>query len=92
MSSAPKSLGEASSIPPQIRSEPRPEPVALCCRDWPAGFPDYLSKLSPLVRPGGLILAHNFDQTGAYGRVVTANPDLETMVPGGSLAVTLKKR
>jgi predicted O-methyltransferase YrrM len=56
------------------------------------GYPDYLNKLSPLVRPGGLILAHNFDQAAAYGRAVTGNPDLETLVPGGSLAITLKKR
>src|ERR1039458_8800127 len=37
MSSGPKSRGEAFSIPPQIRSEPSPEPVAQCYRDWPAG-------------------------------------------------------
>ena len=46
----------------------------------------------PLVRPGGLILAHNFDQAVAYGRAVNANPQLETLVPAGSLAITLKKR
>jgi caffeoyl-CoA O-methyltransferase len=56
------------------------------------GYPDYFKKLSPLVRSGGLILAHNFDQAGEYGRAVTANPDFETLVPGGSLAITLKKR
>jgi hypothetical protein len=39
-----------------------------------------------------LILAHNFDQAGEYGRAVSANPQLETLVPGGSLAITLKKR
>jgi caffeoyl-CoA O-methyltransferase len=56
------------------------------------GYPDYLARLSPLVRPGGLILAHNFDQAGEYGRAVLGNPDLETLAPGGSLAITLKKR
>ena len=56
------------------------------------GYTDYLNRLLPLVRPGGLILAHNFDQASEYGRVVNANPELETLVPGGSLAITLKKR
>ncbi len=56
------------------------------------GYPDYLNRLLPLIRPGGLILAHNFDQAGEYGRSVTTNPNLETLVPGGSLGVTLKKR
>jgi predicted O-methyltransferase YrrM len=56
------------------------------------GYPDYLTRLLPLVRPGGLILAHNFDQAAEYGRAVTANPELETLVPAGSLAITLKKR
>lgn len=56
------------------------------------GYVDYLNRLLPLVRPGGLILAHNFDQAGAYGRAATENPGLETLVPSGSLAITLKKR
>ncbi len=56
------------------------------------GYPDYLARLAPLIRPGGLILAHNFDQAAAYGRAVTADPALETLVPAGSLAITLKKR
>ena len=56
------------------------------------GYPDYLNRLLPLVRPGGLILAHNFDQAGEYGRAVSANPQLETLAPAGSLAITLKKR
>jgi caffeoyl-CoA O-methyltransferase len=61
------------------------------------GYPDYLKKLLPLVRPGGLILAHNTDMRGAgiaeYVEAVTTNPDLETLFLGGSsLGVTLKKR
>jgi caffeoyl-CoA O-methyltransferase len=56
------------------------------------GYADYLNRLLPLIRPGGLILAHNFDQASEYGRVVRANPELETLVPGGSLAITLRKR
>ena len=46
------------------------------------GYPDYLSRLSPLVRPGGLILAHNFDQAGEYGRAVSANPQLRLWFQG----------
>jgi caffeoyl-CoA O-methyltransferase len=57
-----------------------------------AGYPDYLNRLLPLVRPGGLILADNFEDAKEYGRAVTTNPQLETLVPSGSLAITLKKR
>jgi predicted O-methyltransferase YrrM len=61
------------------------------------GYEDYLDKLLPLVRPGGLILAHNMNssQSGeGYGKAVTTNPNLETIfyTGGGGLAVTLKKR
>lgn len=56
------------------------------------GYADYLNRLQPLIRPGGLILAHNFDQAGEYGRAVSANQELETLVPAGSLAITLRKR
>ncbi len=56
------------------------------------GYPDYLRRLLPLVRPGGLILAHNFDQSDEYRRAVTADASLETLVPAGSMSLTLKKR
>jgi predicted O-methyltransferase YrrM len=55
------------------------------------GYLDYLNRLLPLVRPGGLILAHNFNDADDYARAVIANPGLETLVPAGSLAITLKK-
>ena len=64
-----------------------------------AGYFDYLNKLLPLVRPGGLILAH--DTTGLasemqdYIKAVTANPVLETVFlykHSSGLGVTLKKR
>jgi predicted O-methyltransferase YrrM len=63
------------------------------------GYLDYIDKLLPLVRPGGLILAHNTTDRAAemkdYIKAVTTNPDLETIflhkeAPG--LALTLKKR
>lgn len=61
------------------------------------GYVDYLNKLLPLVRPGGLILAHNVRMTAVaegYVKEVTANPDLETIfyMDGAGLGVTLKKR
>jgi len=65
------------------------------------GYPDYLNKLLPLVRPGGLILAHNISMRGGRGsgiqdyvKAVTTNPDLETVFygQGAGISVTLKKR
>ena len=58
------------------------------------GYIDYLNKLLPLVRPGGLILAHNIDQVQPYLQQVQANPALETILylDGGGMGVTLKKR
>lgn len=58
------------------------------------GYIDYLNKLLPLVRPGGLILAHNVDMIADYLEKVNANPALETVLfmEGNGLAITLKKR
>ena len=58
------------------------------------GYVDYLNKLLPLVRPGGLILAHNVGMVADYNRLVTSNPALETLfyMEGGGLGITLKKR
>jgi predicted O-methyltransferase YrrM len=58
------------------------------------GYVDYLNKILPLVRPGGLILAHNVDMVPAYVKAVTTDPDLETILymQGEGLAVTLRKR
>jgi predicted O-methyltransferase YrrM len=60
------------------------------------GYVDYLRKLLPLVRPGGLLMAHNVGMAGVteYLQEVTANPELETIVyrEGAGLSVTLKKR
>ena len=58
-----------------------------------SGYTDYLNKLLPLVRPGGLILAHNVDSTGQdFIDAVTTNPNLETIFQVQGLGVTLKKR
>jgi predicted O-methyltransferase YrrM len=58
------------------------------------GYLDYLHKVLPLVRPGGLILAHNVEMVPDYVKAVTSNPELETIfyMEGGGLAVSLKKR
>jgi len=58
------------------------------------GYTDYLNKLLPLVRPGGVILAHNINPRMAdpkYIEAITTNPDLESMLHG-QMSVTLKKR
>jgi caffeoyl-CoA O-methyltransferase len=62
------------------------------------GYLDYLNKLLPLVRPGGLIIAHNMTKSMAdprYVKAVTSNPDLETLflnMEASGIGVTLKKR
>jgi len=61
------------------------------------GYIDYLNKLLPKVRPGGLIVAHNITPGMAdarYLEAITANPDLETVIlnQGGGISVTMKKR
>jgi caffeoyl-CoA O-methyltransferase len=57
-----------------------------------SGYTDYLNKLLPLVRPGGLILSHNINSTGQdFINAITNNPDLETVQTQG-VTVTLKKR
>jgi predicted O-methyltransferase YrrM len=57
------------------------------------GYVDYLEKLLPLVRKGGVILAHNIDLRMAdpkYMEAITTNPALETVVRG-AMGITLKK-
>jgi|YNPBryunderm2012_1023409.scaffolds.fasta_scaffold00287_19 caffeoyl-CoA O-methyltransferase len=58
------------------------------------GYTSYLEKLLPLVRPGGLILAHNVNMVDEYVRRVSSDPNLETVfyMQGGGLSITLKKR
>lgn len=58
------------------------------------GYIDYLNKLLPLVRPGGLILAHNINPRMAHPpfmKAITTDPNLETVVRGG-MSITLKKK
>ena len=62
------------------------------------GYLDYLDKLLPLVRPGGLILGHDMHPPmpdPRYLKAVTTNPDLDTsflMMESFGFSMTLKKR
>jgi predicted O-methyltransferase YrrM len=58
------------------------------------GYIDYLHKVLPLVRPGGLILAHNANMVADYVKLVTSDANLESSfyMEGNQLVVTLKKR
>ena len=63
------------------------------------GYLDYLNKLLPLVRPGGLIIAHDTTDVASemqdYLEAVATNPKLETVFlheQTTGIGVTLKKR
>jgi predicted O-methyltransferase YrrM len=62
------------------------------------GYIDYMNKLLPLLRPGGLVIAHNMNTRQAdenYVKAITENPELETLIllkEGTGVGVTLKKR
>ena len=62
------------------------------------GYIDYLNKLLPLVKPGGLVIAHNMNPgqaDPAFVKAITENPELETLIllrEGTGVSVTLKKR
>jgi predicted O-methyltransferase YrrM len=61
------------------------------------GYADYLKQILPLVRPGGLILAHNMRRPPvhpAYLEAITTDPDLDTsfvLLDGAGIGITLKK-
>jgi len=61
------------------------------------GYIDYLNKLLPLVRAGGLVVAHNMNPRQAdprYVKAITTNADLETIflhMQAAGVGVTLKK-
>ena len=54
-------------------------------KEW---FTDYLEKLLPLVRRGGLIIGHDStgqaDQMEAYFKAIAAHPGLETVLVDAS--------
>jgi predicted O-methyltransferase YrrM len=63
-----------------------------------AGYPDYLQKLLPLVRPGGLILADNVSRPSPspdFIRAITTDPNLGTVflnMQSTGISLTVKKR
>ncbi len=77
----------------------RSEPIDLLFIDADKdGYLDYLKKLLPRVRPGGLIVAHNMRSPAPdprYVKAITTDPDLETVflnMHAAGVGVTLKKR
>jgi caffeoyl-CoA O-methyltransferase len=60
------------------------------------GYLDYLKKLVPVLRPGGLFVTHNIDMaTPEYLEAISTDAALESTlvnVGTGEIAVTLKKR
>ena len=62
------------------------------------GYLDYLEKLLPLVRPGGLILGHDMHRPmpdPRYIEAITKNPALDTsfiMMESYGISMTVKKR
>jgi len=75
------------------------EPIDLVFLDADKkGYVDYLHKLLPLVRPGGLILGHDMHKPmpdPRYIEAITKNPDLDTsfiMMECFGISMTLKKR
>jgi caffeoyl-CoA O-methyltransferase len=58
------------------------------------GYIDYLNKTMPLLRPGGLIVAHNINPRMAHPpfmKAITTDPNLDTVVRGG-MSISLKKK
>lgn len=75
------------------------EPIDILFLDADkSGYPDYLQKLLPLVRPGGLVIAHNMVYPRPdpdYIDAITQNPELETLfllMDSAGIGVTMKKR
>jgi len=62
------------------------------------GYADYLQELRALVRPGGLVVAHNMQSPAPdprYIEAITTSPELETLflnMHEAGVGVTLKKR
>jgi len=62
------------------------------------GYIDYLNKLVPKMRPGGLIVAHNMNTRQAHPpfvEAITKNQELETLflhMNNAGVAVSMKKR
>jgi caffeoyl-CoA O-methyltransferase len=75
------------------------EPIDIIFLDAnPGGYIDYIEKLLPKLRPGGLLIAHNMRSPAPnpdYIKAITTDPNLETsflLMEASGIGVTLKKR
>jgi len=80
-----------------LKQHKEPVDVLFIDADKP-GYADYLAQMLPLVRPGGLILAHNMHRPPvhpSYLKAITTNPLLDTsfvLMDGAGIGITIKKR
>jgi predicted O-methyltransferase YrrM len=87
-------LGDAHET---VRQHTEPIDVLFLDADK-EGYLDYLEKLVPVLRPGGLVIAHNMNTGQAdpdFVKAITEDPDFETLIllrEGTGVGVTLKKR
>jgi len=86
-------LGDAHETVTRLK-----EPIDLLFIDADKpGYLDYLNKLLPLVRPGGLILADNMSRpkpSPDFIKAITTNPSLETIflnMESTGISLSLKK-
>jgi caffeoyl-CoA O-methyltransferase len=85
-------LGDAHLLVTSVKG-----PVDLVFSDADKeGYLDYLQKLVPVLRPGGLFVTHNIDMAAPqYLKAISTDAALESTlinVGSGEIAVTLKKR
>jgi len=87
-------LGDAHE---KVKDQGGPIDVLFLDADKP-GYVDYLEKLLPKIRPGGLVIAHNARTPAPdprFMKAITQDPNLETaflLMEGSGVSVTLKKR
>jgi len=80
-----------------VRDLKEPIDVLFLDADKP-GYVSYLERLLPLIKPGGLVIAHNMRRPPPdprYIEAVTANPALDTsflLMESAGVGVTIKKR
>jgi predicted O-methyltransferase YrrM len=86
--------GDAHQTAPRNR-----EPIDVLFIDAEKeGYASYLKELLPLVRPGGLVIAHNMHMPPPdpeYIKAITTSPHLDTsfvLMDGAGVGITLKKR
>lgn len=86
-------LGDAHETVKQLK-----DPIDVLFLDSDkSGYLDYLQKLLPLVRPGGIVIAHNMTPNMAdprFVKAITTNPELETVflhMDGSGVSVSVKK-